>query len=235
VRSLRNLVLLALVSAALPAVAADIAVLRNGFEIRHLRREAAGDKTRLYVSSEGYVEVPTAQIQRIEREEYAYVEPAPDSPTAAATTAPDLHLLTSAAAGRHQVDQDFIEAVIRAESAGNPRARSPKGAQGLMQLMPSTADRLGVRDAFDPASNVEGGTRHLRALLELYNGDAVKALAAYNAGTERVAQYRGVPPYPETRAYVRRVIADYNAKKLTERKAPARTKPQKQAAAPAGN
>jgi soluble lytic murein transglycosylase-like protein len=105
-----------------------------------------------------------------------------------------------------------------------------------MQLMPKTAGELGVRDAYDPASNVEGGTTYLRALLEQYNGDAVKALAAYNAGAERVAQYGGVPPYPETRAYVRRVIADYNAKKLAQRKAAAKPKPQKQAAAtPGGN
>jgi soluble lytic murein transglycosylase-like protein len=111
--------------------------------------------------------------------------------------------------------------VIHAESGFNPRALSPKGAQGLMQLMPKTAANLGVANAFDPGANVEGGTRYLRELLELYNFDIPKALAAYNAGPLRVKQYRGVPPYSETRAYVARIIRDFNRKKLAEQKAAA--------------
>ena len=87
-----------------------------------------------------------------------------------------------------------------------------------MQLMPGTASQLGVKDSFDPADNVDGGVRYLRQLLLLYNNDMVKALAAYNAGPQRVQQYKGVPPYSETRAYVARVIKDYNRKKLAERK-----------------
>ena len=87
-----------------------------------------------------------------------------------------------------------------------------------MQLMPQTATNLGVSNSFDPNQNVEGGTRYLRELLERYNYDLIKALAAYNAGPQRVEQYRGVPPYYETRAYVARIIRDYNRKKLAEKK-----------------
>lgn len=213
-----------MLAVALPAFAADVAVLRNGFEIRHERREAAGEKTRLYVNTGGYVEVVTADIASIQQEEYVAPPPSVVPASARVTTTFDLHQLAAQASDTHQIDQDFIEAVIRAESAGNPRARSPKGAQGLMQLMPRTADRLGVKDAYDPAANVDAGTRHLRALLEQYHGDAVKALAAYNAGEARVAQYHGVPPYRETQAYVRRIIRDYNAKKLAEQKAAAKDK-----------
>ncbi|MBI2677401.1 MAG: lytic transglycosylase domain-containing protein [Candidatus Koribacter versatilis] len=222
---LKKLVAGAVLGIALPALAADVAVLRNGFEVRHERREVAGDKTRLYVSTGGYVEVASSEIAEIQREEY--IAPAPTvtlSPASPASAALDVHQLAATAAGKHQIDEEFIEAVIRAESSGNPRARSPKGAQGLMQLMPQTASTLGVKDAYDPAANVDAGTRHLRALLEQYNGDAVKALAAYNAGAQRVAQYHGVPPYRETQAYIRRIIRDYNAKKLAQQKTAAKEK-----------
>ena len=111
--------------------------------------------------------------------------------------------------------------MIHAESANNPRAVSRKGARGLMQLMPATASSLGVKNSFDPADNVDGGVRYLRELLLQYNGDAAKALAAYNAGPQRVQQYKGVPPYRETHAYVARVINDYNRKKLAQKKQPA--------------
>jgi soluble lytic murein transglycosylase-like protein len=193
------------------AFAADLAVLRNGFSIRHQRREALGATTRLYFESgsqSGWIDVPSAEIAAYQREE---VEPADASPPSKAEGIP---ALVDAASDRHQVDADFINSVIQAESSFNPRARSPKGAQGLMQLMPATASKLGVMDAYEPGVNIEGGTRYLRQLLEQYHGDAIKALAAYNAGPQRVEQYRGVPPYRETRNYVRRVITDFNRKKL---------------------
>ena len=122
------------------------------------------------------------------------------------------------ASAAYHLDPDLVNSVIHAESGFNSRAVSRKGARGLMQLMPSTASHLGVNDAFDPQSNVTGGSRYLRELLERYNFDLVKALAAYNAGPERVEQYQGVPPFRETRAYVARVVHEYNTKKTAQEK-----------------
>lgn len=195
--------------------AAEMANLRNGFTIRHERHETQGETTRLYLTSEtsgGYVDVATAQIESYEA---APPEPATSKPTSSMR---DLPSIIGEASERSRIDADFIASVIRAESGGNPRAVSPKGAKGLMQLMPHTASTLGVKNSFDPAENVDGGTRYLRELLLQYNGDAAKALAAYNAGPQRVQQYGGVPPYRETHAYVARVITDYNRKKAAAAK-----------------
>jgi soluble lytic murein transglycosylase-like protein len=122
------------------------------------------------------------------------------------------------------LDPDLVNSVIKAESGFNTRAVSPKGARGLMQLMPGTASQLGVPNAFDPQANVEGGTKYLRELLERYNFDLVKALAAYNAGPQRVEHFGGVPPYYETRAYVARIVRDFNKKKVAQQKAAAAAK-----------
>jgi soluble lytic murein transglycosylase-like protein len=190
--------------------------LRNGFSLRHEHHEVVGDVTRLYMNTDpggGYVDVPTAEIESFEP-----APPEPNESAAAAAKAPDLKTLIAAASDQHQIDADFIASVIAAESANNPHAVSRKGAQGLMQLMPATAGKLGVKDSFDPADNVDAGVRYLRELLLQYNGDMAKALAAYNAGPQRVEQYKGVPPYRETHAYVARIINDFNRKKLAERK-----------------
>lgn len=214
--------LLALLALSLPAFAADVAVLRNGFSIRHQRREVMAATTRLYFESgsqSGWIDVPTAEITAYQREE---VETPDASPPPKADGIPGL---VEAASNRHQVDADLINSVIQEESGFNPRARSPKGAQGLMQLMPATASKLGVMNAYEPGVNIEGGTRYLRQLLEQYHGDAIKALAAYNAGPQRVEQYQGVPPYRETHNYVRRVITDFNHKKLAQQKAAAAPAP----------
>jgi soluble lytic murein transglycosylase-like protein len=201
--------------ASLPASAAEMAVLRNGFSIHDQRHEVRGNMTRLYVTEKpvNYVDVPTADIVGFEEEE---ATPLPPASASAPAPAPSLGAVVSAASGHNKIDPDLIYSVIRAESGFNPSAVSPKGAQGLMQLMPQTAARLGVQNAMDPIANVEGGTRYLRDLLALYHNDLIKALAAYNAGPERVEQYHGVPPYPETVAYVTRIIRDFNRTKLAQ-------------------
>jgi len=228
--SLQLAVCAALASFCGTAFSADMAVLQNGFSIRHERREVVGSVTRLYLGADrsSYVDIPTAEIDHFEQEPLP-----PASPASASSTSP-LPELVSAVSGRHHLDPDLINSVIHAESGFNPHAVSPKGAQGLMQLMPGTASQLGVANPFDPGSNVEGGTRYLRELLERYNFDLVKALAAYNAGPERVEQYHGVPPYYETQVYVARIIRDFNRKKLAEQKAaakPARPSPARAEAA----
>jgi soluble lytic murein transglycosylase-like protein len=195
--------------------AAEMANLRNGFSIRHEWHETLGATTRLYMhrdASGEFVDVTTAQIESFEA-----APPDPEKPEATPTTA-DLPSIIGDASARSRIDADFIASVIHAESRGNPRAVSPKGARGLMQLMPQTASALGVKNSFDPAENVDGGVRYLRELLLQYHGDAAKALAAYNAGPQRVQQYGGVPPYRETHAYVAKVINDYNRKKTAAAK-----------------
>ncbi len=193
----------------LPVTVVYEANLRNGFSIRYDHGEILQSTTRLYLSSDtrGYVDVPTVEIMTITRAEF---------PGAVAANPTDLARIVSEAGARYRVDPDLINSVIRAESAFNPRAVSCKGAQGLMQLMPQTASQLGVSDPFEPAANVDGGTRYLSELLRQYQGNMPKALAAYNAGPERVAQYGGVPPYRETHAYVARVIREYNRAKLAQ-------------------
>jgi hypothetical protein len=193
------------------------ATLANGFTIRHIRHEVIGNNTRLFLDDNSFVDVSTLDISAIS-ESQETVEFAPEL-----KKSPDLNQVVNAASDKHLIDADLISSVIHAESGFNPKALSPKGAQGLMQLMPSTASQLGVTDAFDPAANVDAGTRYLRALLLQYNGDLAKALAAYNAGPLRVQQYHGVPPYRETRAYVAQVIKDFNRKKIAQRNAAAKS------------
>jgi len=226
-----------------PALAADVAILKNGFSIRHESRQPLGTMTRLYTGPNfsSYVDIPTTDIDHYEKDDTP--APAPSStvlqtppaapvvhsatgtkitPKSAPPVRPeDVQQAVNEASDKSSLDPDLISSVIRAESGFNVRAVSPKGAQGLMQLMPQTASNLGVPNAFDPKANVDGGSRYLRWLLERYNYDLVKALAAYNAGPRRVEQYRGVPPYHETRAYVARIIKDFNRKKLAEQKAAA--------------
>lgn len=133
------------------------------------------------------------------------------TPPAQTANAPGDHLdqIVQQAAERHNLDPALVKAVISTESGWNPTAISRKGAVGLMQLIPETAERFGVGNAFDPVQNVEGGTSYLKALLDHYNGDLTKSLAAYNAGERAVDQSGGIPAYPETERYVQKVTDAY--------------------------
>ena len=223
------------------ALAADVAVLRNGFTIRHDHRIVMGETTRLFTSADdsSFTDVATGEITGFEKD----LTPPPPAPAAAPASFPataparaivpkpapppvDLNQVVNSASAAYHLDPDLVNSVIHAESAFNTRAISPKGARGLMQLMPSTANALGVNNSFDPQENVGGGSQYLRELLERYNYDMVKALAAYNAGPERVDQYGGVPPFRETRSYVARIVHDYNQKKIAQEKAAARAQKQ---------
>ncbi len=140
----------------------------------------------------------------------ARVEVASVVESAPAATEPegevDLDTYIKQVAARYDVPADLVAAVIEAESSKNPRAVSRRGARGLMQLMPKTAKRLGVDDPFDPRANIEAGVKHLRAMIDIFGNDLPRVLAAYNAGEVAVIKHRGVPPYRETRAYVKRIV-----------------------------
>jgi membrane-bound lytic murein transglycosylase MltF len=198
-----------------------------------------GEKTRLFTSADdsSFTDVTTADIVSIEKD-LTPPPPPPPTPAPNAATAPlsatsaaraatstppaaDLNQVVNSASQTYHLDPDLVNSVIHAESGFNAHAVSPKGARGLMQLMPQTANSLGVNNAFNAEQNVGGGSRYLRELLERYNFDLVKALAAYNAGPQRVDQYHGVPPFRETRAYVARIIKEYNRKVAAQEKAEA--------------
>ena len=150
---------------------------------------------------------------------YRFLRPDPEPPgpakPAAPAPAPARGLVAfaeaiRAAAERYRVDRRLVEAVIQVESGGNPGAVSPKGAQGLMQLLPQRSAELGVQNPFNGLQNLDGGVRHLRDLLERFAGNVTHALAAYNAGEAAVRAYGGVPPFPETRDYVRKARGLYD-------------------------
>jgi hypothetical protein len=184
-------------------VRADYVVLRSGARLNVTGYELLGDKYRLQMNG-GVAEVPASDVLGIEPEEV--FEPLPErlNPNT------PFHDIILAASERYGVDADLVHCVIAIESNFNPKAVSPKNARGLMQLLPQTAAQLGVRNVFDPRENIEGGTRYLKDMLARYNNDLTLALAAYNAGPERVEQFgRRVPPYPETVKYVQRISRSY--------------------------
>ena len=197
------LVLLLSLTAALSADA-EIAVMTSGKILYIDRYHREDELVTLYLSEGGEVTVSSELVANIVPNEIAPVEKLTLLPLL-----PHLADLIEPVAARHGLDARLVAAVIWVESSGDPKAVSRKGAQGLMQLMPETARRLGVTDALDPSENVEGGTQYLKRQLEDHHGDLSLALAAYNAGPQAVARYGGVPPYPETQKYVRRVLDLY--------------------------
>jgi hypothetical protein len=200
---LSGLLVIAGLSAGAAGVRADYVVLRSGARLNVTSYELLGDKYRLQMNG-GIAEIPVAEVLAIEPEEIFEPLPEPLSPTT------PFHDIIRAAADRYGVDADLIHCVIAIESNFNPKAISPKNARGLMQLMPQTAAQLGVRDVFDPRENIDAGTRYLKDMLARYDNDLTLALAAYNAGPERVAQFgRRLPPYAETVKYVQRISRSY--------------------------
>jgi len=197
-------------------------VLSNGFRIHADRHEVTGPVVRLYAGG-GVTEIPATGVAGFEAEEEIPRLPA-TAPVGAASVSPDE--LVAAAAGRNGLPAELVRSMVSAESGYRADAVSPKGAIGLMQLMPSTAREYGA-DPRDPKQNVEAGTHYLRDLLLKYDGSVSHALAAYNAGPGVVDRYHGVPPYRETQAYVARVIRKYQKKdapaKATSSSAAAKT------------
>jgi soluble lytic murein transglycosylase-like protein len=212
------------------ARAAEHITLANGFELDCVRREVLGDRIRLYFAASGsdqnYMDVAPNAIVRVE----TIPDPPPAPVVAAAATSAKVEAMVStsgqptpaelaqmlAKAGTaHNIDAELLASVVHAESGGHVQAVSRTGARGLMQLMPGTAVALGVKDAFVADQNVEGGTKYLDELLTRYHDNIALALAAYNAGPGAVDKYHGIPPFHETRAYVARVIREFNRRKTT--------------------
>jgi soluble lytic murein transglycosylase-like protein len=162
----------------------------------------------------GRIELRAVDVLSVEPDEWVETERAPDSSDRAKasenpSSVPGIEELVALTARKYGLPPSLVRAVAQAESALNPFALSPKGAQGVMQLMPGTARELGVLNAFDPAENIDAGGRLLRQLLEKYEGRIADALAAYNAGPGALARHEGIPPYRETRRYIRAVVRDY--------------------------
>jgi soluble lytic murein transglycosylase-like protein len=200
---------LSLILAAVPSLAGEYAVLSSGFRIHADRHAFAGGNVLLYTQDGGVTELPTALVQSFDAEEL--IAPAPPEPPPAVEPvmpAMDSRTLLREAALRTGLPPALVESVARVESNLRPEAVSPKGARGVMQLMPETARALAA-DPADPFQNIDAGARLLRELLVKYDGDVVKALSAYNAGAAAVDRYHGTPPYRETQDYVYKVIRAY--------------------------
>ena len=211
--SMRRLLGIFLCSVTGVAFAGEYAVFASGSRLHVDRHETSGDKVRLYIA-DGYVEMDAVAVRGFEAEEYVPPAPAPAPPADTAgrraEARPTPAQLADAAADKYGLPRRLVRSVISTESGFEARAVSPKGAIGLMQLMPATAEALGA-DPRDPAQNVDAGARYLRDLLEKYDGGLWHALAAYNAGPGAVDKYQGVPPYRETIDYVGKI--DRNLKK----------------------
>jgi hypothetical protein len=215
----------ALAALATAAWAGERVTLTNGFEMHCDHHAQVEGHVRLYLSAgeDNYIVLAPQDISGVEHEDdppAAPKPPAANTVSSSVTTPPvklspaDLHEILAKAGDAHNLDVDLLASLVKAESGGNVRAVSRTGARGLMQLMPGTASQLGVADSFKPDDNVRGGSTYLDALLTRYHENLALALAAYNAGPAAVDKYRGIPPYSETRAYVARVIHEFNRRVL---------------------
>jgi len=208
-RSLSFLSLVSLVAIVLSAAPAraELVFFTSGRSMSVKAHRVDGDTLVLTLRSGGEVICEPSAIARIEPDEVPYPEPEKERQTAAPVDHPEQRYaaIIDKASAAQGVDPRLVRAVIQVESAYQQRARSRKGAMGLMQLMPETAREYGVADPYDPRSNIEAGIKHLKALLQRFPKDL--ALAAYNAGEAAVQRFRGIPPYPETRAYVASILA----------------------------
>jgi len=202
----RYLLLLPLLLLAAPALRAEYVVLRSGQRLKVPGYQLVGDKYRLQMTG-GRVEIDAKEVVAIEPEDVFTPIPATAAPQ------PLYRDLVEAAAKRYNLDPDLVTSVIAVESNFDPKAVSRKNAHGLMQLLPETAAQLGVKNIDDPAENIDAGSRYLKYLLQMYNGNLSLALAAYNAGPVKVQLYGSVPPYAETISYVRRVKRGYDKSK----------------------
>ena len=202
------------VTAPLPA-SAEIVFLSSGRTLSVKEHTVDGDSIVLTLRSGGQVTCNKDLIEKIEPDEVPYPEPPVAEVAAQAEPAQDRSLLDGTPYGdiiaslseAHGVDPMLIRALIQVESGYRPRARSSRGAMGLMQLMPSTAREYKVRNPFEPKANIEAGIRHLKSLIDRFGGVVENALAAYNAGEGAVRKFNGVPPYRETRNYVSRILS----------------------------
>ena len=200
-------ILIVLALAAFAAGArADYFVLRSGARLNVTAYQLVGERYRIQING-GSAEIAAADVIAIEPEEIFI-----SAPRMPLIQAPYGDMIQSAAK-KYSVDADLIFSVIAAESNFNPRAISRRGARGLMQLLPATGTRFGVKDIFDPAQNIDAGTQYLRDLMARYQGDLVLTLAAYNAGPGAVERYGRVPPYNETISYVRAIRKTYAQRK----------------------
>jgi hypothetical protein len=184
-----------------PAACADYIVLRSGATLHVTGYQRVGDQLILTMEG-GTVQIAASDLASIEPEEIF-----PDQPKTTSAAAVPFTKLIRAAAEQNGIDEKLIAHVIAAESNFNPRAVSRKQALGLMQLLPETAARYSVINVFDPAQNINAGTRYLKDLLSKYGGNLTLALAAYNAGPDMVDRYGGVPPFPETQNYVKEITS----------------------------
>jgi len=201
-----------LVTLAAPA-SAELVFFNTGRAMSVKAHRVEGESVVLELRNGGEMAFASSLVERFTPDEVPYPEPeaevapAPAAPQAEVTAGPFSEIIDRVAAEQH-VSAKLVRAVIQVESAYNVRARSAKGAMGLMQLMPATARQYAVADPYDPAANIEGGIKHLKSLLQRL--PVALALAAYNAGEAAVQRFNGIPPYAETRNYVSRILAIAN-------------------------